>query len=262
MFSFWYLDKSKKYFFKIAPPIESFPYFQLREFTGTEFELRWLWSQQLVRVQRAPQKIVEGVETTPRIPQLSNMPVKRKWGYSQSTPCFCCTHGNRCSLAPIYTQGVDSKPRKGPEMWISFCSSVLKGRTTDEDVGSAVNYSGPLPSPSLSSPVEICLGFPRLVPWETKCNSKHDGKEICLLLFMVAGSCLQLFIFFLRFQAEGRGQTDKHPDGCQVFSTWKSHIRGPCPWRRLEHRGGSLTRQFRGQDFALECHPTSRDALL
>lgn len=145
--------------------------------------------------------------------------------------------------APIYTKWVDSKPRNGPKMWIRFCSSMLKGKTTDEDLGPAVSYSGPWPSPLLSSPIQICLGFPRLVPWETRCNSKHDGKEIRFLLLMAAGFCLQPFIFFLLFQAQGREQTDKHPDSCRVLSNWKSHISGPCPWRRLGHTGAWQTVQ-------------------
>lgn len=61
-------------------------------------------------------------------------------------------------------------------------------------------------------------------------------KRNCLLL-MVAGFCLQPLIFFLLFQAQGGGQTDKHPDSCWVLSNWKSHITGPCFWRGLGHRG-------------------------
>lgn len=44
---------------KIVPPIESFPYFQLWEFTRNQVELHWLWSQQILRVQKSPQKIME-----------------------------------------------------------------------------------------------------------------------------------------------------------------------------------------------------------
>lgn len=48
-------------FFLIVPPIGSFPYFQLWEFTRTQVELHRLWNQQPLRVQKSPQRIMGGV---------------------------------------------------------------------------------------------------------------------------------------------------------------------------------------------------------
>lgn len=108
-----------------------------------------------------------------------------------------------------------------------FCSSVLKGRITDEAVGSVVHYSGPLPSSLLCSPNGICLGFPRLAFWETRCNSKNDLKEICSLLLMVEGFCLQ-HLFLPPFLGSMK-RTDKHPNCCRVLSNWKSRIKWAMP---------------------------------
>lgn len=102
---------------------------------------------------------------------------------------------------------------------------MLKGRTHDEDLGSAVNYSWSLPSLLLSSPTEICVGSPRSVPWENRCTTEHDGKKATSFLQVSVSNC-SLSSSFSRLEEE-----DRQTDSCQALSASRA-TSGPCPWGR------------------------------